>query len=173
MPRRERQARSSPTAVRQEIGISLFRLASGGQRPRQIKQPTAQFWVIDRVKRIEELGRFSPMQRVGLECRSRRFGKPGRPRFAAVFTKIGDIHTEDLAHVVKPAAADAVGGALVFLDLLKGQPEFRRQLFLAHPPLDPTRPAALSDTKVDGVARISLAASPPCRSRWSGHWVAA
>lgn len=52
---------------------------------------------------------------------------------------------------MQAAGADAVGAALVFLDLLKGQPDGFAQLFLAHAQQGAAQAQTATDIDVDGM----------------------
>ena len=55
----------------------------------------------------------------------------GRPVFVQAFEEVGDRDFQDLGQMIEPGCPDAVGAALVFLDLLEGDAELFAQLLLA------------------------------------------
>jgi hypothetical protein len=72
--------------------------------------------------------------------------KPVRPRpdigrpDSASDEEVRHRHVEHLGEFIEPAQTDAVGAALVFLDLLEGEPDGRPELLLAHPEKRGTHP---------------------------------
>jgi hypothetical protein len=54
-------------------------------------------------------------------------------------------HVEHLGELIEPARTDAVGAALVLLDLLEGEPDGRPELLLAHS----EKRAALTHARAD------------------------
>src|SRR5262249_58179146 len=57
---------------------------------------------------------------------------------------------QDLGKVLQAAGADAVGPLLIFLDLLKSDPEGVSELGLAHIEHEPSHPHAAADMLVGG-----------------------
>src|SRR5229473_1149455 len=145
--------------------------AFGGQLSRQLEQPAAHRRVADRIERLDELDRLALAQRVGLERLRRRLGEAGvgRVRRIEAVVKEPDPDTQYPAEVIQPAGADAVGGALVFLHLLKGEPQRGGELLLAHPLHGAAQPDARADMDVDRVRLVGLAAARPPRSSESAH----
>src|SRR5829696_6874997 len=59
--------------------------------------------------------------------------RPARQRVGRhLVEEVRNRHVEHLGELVKPARTDAVGAALVLLDLLEGEPDGRPELLLAH-----------------------------------------
>ena len=90
-------------------------------------------------------------------------------RRVEAFVKEADPDTQNPAELIQSARADAVGGALLFLHLLKGDAERGRELLLADPQHGAAQPEPGADMDVDRVWLAGLAAARPPRSSDSAH----
>ena len=129
---------------------------------RQIKQSAADDRVLDIVKGAYEVTGLRRVQRVSLKR------VPGRAlRNCRGAHRVHVVEEEcdgDIKHpryFQQSAGADAVGAALVFLNLLKGQRQRVAQLLLTDPQHIPAQAHAGTDQDID---RIGAAALRPTRS---------
>jgi hypothetical protein len=138
-------------------------------RLREIEHLLAHARVLDAVVGAHELERLALGERVGLVI-------GGSLVEAAIAAARGrcdlgrhlveeelDRHVEDLGELIEPARADPVRAALVFLDLLEGQPQGLGQLLLAHPEHGPPQADAGAHMRIDGAWTHQLHAcgAPP------------
>ena len=112
----------------------------------------------------------SPLsQRVGFEGFGRRLGKAAHRRRAhrvGIVEKERYRHVQHPAQLVQPARPDPVRAALVFLHLLKGQPDRLAELFLAEAEHVAAQPQPRPDPDIDRVRCFSFrTARPPGRLR--------
>ena len=130
-------------------------LALRGERPGQFEEAAAHGGIVDRVIGVDEFDRFASAQRIGVERLGRRLGEAARDRRRAhrihVVEEERHRHIEDPAQFMQPARADAVGAALVFLHLLKGQADRLAELLLAQPEHVAAQPDPGTDLHVDRV----------------------
>ena len=86
----------------------------------------------------------------------------------------GDRYVEGLGHFEKRARGDPVDALLVFLHLLRGEPDALAKLLLAEPEQGATQPDAAADLAIDmlqlfeGYLGSSLSRRPPLRRRADG-----
>src|SRR4029077_21040482 len=72
--------------------------------------------------------------------------------------KVADRHLEDCGNLPQPRGADPVGAALVFLHLLKGEPEALRELLLVQAEQQTPGPDLAADIDVNRIRDAGAAA---------------
>ena len=65
--------------------------------------------------------------------------------------KINDGHIENLAEMIEPARADAIGAALILLHLLKRQIQRLAEFLLTHTLQGALQPGAATDVNIDRI----------------------
>src|SRR5690348_3948234 len=107
------------------------------------------------------------LERLALHHRVRLIGLGGgfartarRWSLAQLFEKKRDRNVEHARQIVKPAGADAIGAALVFLNLLERQADRIAELFLTHPEKRAAQAHARAHMHVDRVGLIRFLPSP-------------
>src|SRR6202789_2531330 len=107
-----------------EIGV--------GDGPREVEELLPHGRVVDALIEAQQLHRIAADHRRVI-ARSRRLAQSGMiAAVGKILEEEPDGHIEDAAQFVEPAGADAVGAALVFLHLLKGEADRLAELLLAH-----------------------------------------
>src|SRR5271165_44361 len=160
----------SDSGVPAVLGLSerLFRLRPfdpAGQCSGELEQATAQGRIVDLVVGANKLNRLTPPQGIGVERFCGRFGKAcgdGR-RSHRIHVVEEERHrdVQNAAQIMQAAGSDAIGAALVFLDLLKGQANRLSELFLAQAEHVATQSHARADMNVDRVRLVTLPATRP------------
>ena len=139
----------------QVVGGLGFILLGIGERPREFEEAAADRGIANRIVSVNEFDCFATPQRIGVKLLGRRLDGTGRNRLCVhrirVIKEELHRHAEDPAQLMQAAGADSVGTALVFLDLLKGQPDRLAKLFLAPAEHVAAQPDPGTDLHVDGV----------------------
>jgi hypothetical protein len=134
-----------------------------GQRLGEFEQAAAQGWVLDPVVGTDQLDGFAPSQGVGVERFSRWLGKPCWDRGCShrihVVEEKRDRYVQHPTQIMQSAGADAIGAALVFLNLLKRQPDRLPELFLTQTEHIPAEPNSGADMDIDRVWLVAFSAT--------------
>jgi hypothetical protein len=140
-------------------------LNSTGQGSGEFEEATAQRRIVNLVIGADQFDRLAPTQRIGIEGIGSRFCEARRDRRRAHRIHIveeerhGDV--QDTAQVMQATRPDSIGAPLVFLNLLKGQPDGLAELFLAQAEHVAAQPHARADMDVDWVRLVAFSATRP------------
>ena len=140
-------------------------LDSAGQCSSEFEEAAAQGWIVDLVIGADQFNRLAPTQRIGIEGIGSRFREACRDRRRAHRIHIveeerhGDV--QDTAQIMQATRPDTIGAPLVFLNLLKSQPDSLTELFLAQPEHVAAQPHARADMNVNRVRLVALSATRP------------
>ena len=151
------------------IGSGLRGYDSGvGDRLYQLEQTAPRLRVRHPIIGPYQLQGFAAHHRIGLVWRRRRLVQAGHPfgdrsghRGIDVVEKKRNRNIQYARKIEKPACADAVGAAFVFLHLLKGKANGVAEPFLAHSQQCPPQPHPRSDMNIDGAGLVRLTAPAP------------
>src|SRR5689334_18488365 len=147
------------------------------ERLRQIHEPAPDPDVADPVIGTDQLDRLAARHDVVVEPLRRRLGEaaPSGGIGAAAFFSIEavkEVRDRDVQHLrelVQPARPDAVGAALVLLDLLERDADRLRELLLAHAEQGTAHAEPRADMDVDRVRALAAATAAAGTLHRVGH----
>ena len=140
----------------------------------------AQPGVLDPVIGADQLHGLAPGKQIGFERRRPSLAEASSPPPTATCRGRGKVleekrnrHVQGTAQVEQPARADTVNAALVFLDLLEGEPDGLAELCLANAKQIAAQAHPGTDMDVDGVgaAAGNLLLCASANTLWSSHTV--
>jgi hypothetical protein len=109
----------------------------------------------DRVIGTDQFDRFRALQPLArLHFARARLGAAG----FEIAEEMRNRHVQDIGDLRQPRCTDPIGAALVFLDLLEGEPERSGERLLVHPDQQPSRADAGADMNIDRVGHARPAA---------------